>query len=145
MRSSETSVHIRSTRQHLNSNLVDLHLQMAYNMESYVVCHCFVKCISNRNVFEMLICSCLYIYICTSSFYQELVFKVEVEVTLRLTASQSVWLGAEPTLGLVTRYYFLSESCGLVSMGRPLSREDGSAVCSAITQWSESRRTRNHT
>jgi hypothetical protein len=35
----------------------------------------------------------------------------------------------------------LSESCGLVSVGR----EDGSAVCSAITQWSKSRRTHNHT
>jgi hypothetical protein len=39
----------------------------------------------------------------------------------------------------------LSEICGLVSMGRPLWREDGSAVCSVITQWSESLRTRNHT
>jgi hypothetical protein len=27
--------------------------------------------------------------------------------------------------------------------GRPLWREDGSAICSVITQWSESRRTRN--
>jgi hypothetical protein len=41
--------------------------------------------------------------------------------------------------------YFLSQICCLVSMGRPLSREDWSAVCSAITQLSESRRTRNHT
>jgi hypothetical protein len=39
----------------------------------------------------------------------------------------------------------LSEICGLVSMGRPLWREDGSAICSAIAQWSESPRTRNHT
>jgi hypothetical protein len=39
----------------------------------------------------------------------------------------------------------MSESCSLVSVGRPLRREDGSAACSAITQWSESRRTRNHT
>jgi hypothetical protein len=39
----------------------------------------------------------------------------------------------------------LSESFGPVSVGRPLKREDGSAVCSEITQWSESRRTRNHT
>jgi hypothetical protein len=38
----------------------------------------------------------------------------------------------------------LSEICGLVSVGLPLWREDGSAICSAITQWSESRRTRNH-
>jgi hypothetical protein len=33
----------------------------------------------------------------------------EVKVTLRLTVSQSVCLGVEPTLGLVTRYCFLSE------------------------------------
>jgi hypothetical protein len=39
----------------------------------------------------------------------------------------------------------LSESCGLVSVGRPLWREDGSAICSVITQWSESRKTRNRT
>jgi hypothetical protein len=39
----------------------------------------------------------------------------------------------------------LSEICGLVSVGRPLWREEGSAVCSVIIQWSESRRTRNHT
>jgi hypothetical protein len=29
--------------------------------------------------------------------------------------------GIEPTLGLVTRYYFLSESCFLVSVGRPVT------------------------
>jgi hypothetical protein len=39
----------------------------------------------------------------------------------------------------------LSEICGLVSVGRPLWREDGSVICSVITQWSESLRTRNHT
>jgi hypothetical protein len=39
----------------------------------------------------------------------------------------------------------LSEICGLVSVGCPLWWEDGSAICSAITQRSESRRTRNHT
>jgi hypothetical protein len=38
----------------------------------------------------------------------------------------------------------LSESWGLVSVRRSLWREDGSAICSAITQWSESRRTCNH-
>jgi hypothetical protein len=36
----------------------------------------------------------------------------------------------------------LSEICGLVSLGRPLWREDWS---SAIILWFESRRTRNHT
>jgi hypothetical protein len=44
---------------------------------------------------------------------------VEVEVTLRLTVSQRVYPGVEPTLGLVTRYYFLSEGCCLVSVGAP--------------------------
>jgi hypothetical protein len=39
----------------------------------------------------------------------------------------------------------LSEIFGLVSIGRPLWREDGSAICRAITQWSESLRTRNQT
>jgi hypothetical protein len=48
-------------------------------------------------------------------------------------------------VGLATRYYFLSKGCCLVSVGRPLWREDGSAICSVITQCSESRRTRNHT
>jgi hypothetical protein len=38
-----------------------------------------------------------------------------------------------------------SESCCLVSVERPLCREGGSAICSVITQWSESLRTRNHT
>jgi hypothetical protein len=36
------------------------------------------------------------------------------------SVSQSVCLGVEPTLGLVTRYYFLSEGCCLVSVGRPV-------------------------
>jgi hypothetical protein len=41
----------------------------------------------------------------------------EVEVTLRLTVGQPVFSGVEPTLGLVTKYYFLMmmyESCCLV-------------------------------
>jgi hypothetical protein len=35
----------------------------------------------------------------------------EAEVTLRLTVGQSACLGVKPTLGFVTKYYFLSESC----------------------------------
>jgi hypothetical protein len=59
---------------------------------------------------------------------------LEVEIKLQLTVSQSVCQGIEPTLGLVTRYYFcarrlLSESCRLVSLGRPLWREVGSVTC----------------
>jgi hypothetical protein len=34
---------------------------------------------------------------------------IEVEVKLQLTVSQSLCQGIEPFLGLVTRYYFLSE------------------------------------
>jgi hypothetical protein len=46
---------------------------------------------------------------------------------------------------LLTVRRILSGSCSLVSVGRPLWREEGSAVCSAITQWSKSRRTRSYT
>jgi hypothetical protein len=74
----------------------------------------------------------------------------EVEVALRLTASQSVCLGVGHPFGahdqiLLPVGTLLSEICGLVSMGRPLWREDWSAICSVFTQWSESLRTRNHT
>jgi hypothetical protein len=66
------------------------------------------------------------------------------------SVSQYVLVSSTP-VGLATRYYVLPvgmlmpEICGLASVGRPLWREDGSAVCSVITQCSESRRTRNHT
>jgi hypothetical protein len=45
--------------------------------------------------------------------------KVKVKVTLRLTVGQSVSLGIEPCLGLITRYLFLFESYGLVFCGAP--------------------------
>jgi hypothetical protein len=49
---------------------------------------------------------------------------VEVEVTLRLTISQSVCLGIEYPCGISDQILFpvgmlLSEICGLVSIGRP--------------------------
>jgi hypothetical protein len=73
---------------------------------------------------------------------------LEAEVNLRLTVSQSVCLGVEPTLTydqmLFPAWRLLSESCCLLHVRRPLWREDGSVVCSVIPQWSESRRTRNH-
>jgi hypothetical protein len=47
---------------------------------------------------------------------------LKVKVTLRLTVSQSVSLGVEPHLGLMTRYLILFDSYGLVSVGR-LSNE----------------------
>jgi hypothetical protein len=45
------------------------------------------------------------------------------------SVSQSVSLGIEPHLGPMTRYLFLSDSYVLVSVGRPLWREDGSVFC----------------
>jgi hypothetical protein len=64
--------------------------------------------------------------------------------------SQSVCLGIEHPCGTCNQILFsvgmlLSEICGLVSMGHPLWREDGSAICSVITLWSELLRTWNHT
>jgi hypothetical protein len=40
-------------------------------------------------------------------------FQLKVKVRLQLTVSQSLCQGIEPILGLVTRYYFLSEGCFL--------------------------------
>jgi hypothetical protein len=53
----------------------------------------------------------------------------KVKVTLRLTVSQSVYLGVEPRLGLMTRCFFLFESYCPVHVGRPLWREFGSVIC----------------
>jgi hypothetical protein len=72
-------------------------------------------------------------------------WRAEVETT----DSQSVCLGIEYHCGTCEQILFpvgilQSEICGLVTVGRPLWREDGSVICSVITQWSESPRTRNH-
>jgi hypothetical protein len=45
------------------------------------------------------------------------------------SVSQSVSLGVETHLGLMTRYLLLSDSYGLVFVGRPLWREDWSVFC----------------
>jgi hypothetical protein len=50
-------------------------------------------------------------------FYQ---VKVKVKVTLRLTVGQSVSLGVESHLRLMTRYLLLFDSYSLVFVGRPL-------------------------
>jgi hypothetical protein len=44
----------------------------------------------------------------------------KVKVTLRLTVGQSVNLGVEPHLGLMTRYLLHFDFYGLVFLGRPL-------------------------
>jgi hypothetical protein len=46
----------------------------------------------------------------------------------RRSAGQSV-LEQSTHLGLTTRSWLLSDSCGFVGLGRPLWREDGSVVC----------------
>jgi hypothetical protein len=66
------------------------------------------------------------------------------------TDSQSVCLGIEHPFGtchqiLLLFGMLLSAICRILSVGLLLWREDGSAICSAIIQWSESPRTRNHT
>jgi hypothetical protein len=55
-------------------------------------------------------------------------YNLEVEVTLRLTVSQSLCLGIEYPCGTCDQILFpvgmlLSEICGLVFVGRPLSDE----------------------
>jgi hypothetical protein len=45
--------------------------------------------------------------------------KVKVKVTLRLTISQSVCLGVEPHLGLMTGDLLLFDKHGRVVVGRP--------------------------
>jgi hypothetical protein len=63
------------------------------------------------------------------------VSSVKVKVTLRLTISQSVSLGVEPPLGLLTRYLLLFDSYGLVHVGRSLWREDASVVYNCCWPW----------
>jgi hypothetical protein len=48
------------------------------------------------------------------------VVKKKVKVMLRLMVNQSLSFGVNFTLELVKRYYFMYESCCVVSMGRPL-------------------------
>jgi hypothetical protein len=59
---------------------------------------------------------------CALSHYSDIYLKVKVKVkvTLQLTVGQSVSLGVEPHLGLMTRYLLLFDSYGLVFVGRPL-------------------------
>jgi hypothetical protein len=49
------------------------------------------------------------------------------------SVSQSVCLGVKFTLELVTLYYSLSESCCVVSVGRPLWWEVGSVSCQSLS------------
>jgi hypothetical protein len=70
------------------------------------------------------------------------------EVRLLYDWRSVIVLVSSTLVGLATRYYFLSECCclkfPLLFLWDTLS-DERSAICSVITQWSESRRTRNHT
>jgi hypothetical protein len=81
-------------------------------------------------------------------YYSE---RLTVEVTLRLTVSQSVSLGVEPHLGLMTRYILLFDNYGLCFCGAPsLTRGRVCllymllALASAVFLESESLGTRDH-
>jgi hypothetical protein len=77
------------------------------------------------------------------------IMDIEVEVTLRLTASQSVCLAFEHPFGAYGWIFLFPFLCRKIALlfvlGRPLWREDGSVIYSAICQWPESRRTHSHT
>jgi hypothetical protein len=60
--------------------------------------------------------------------------QVKVKVTLRLTVSQSVSLGVEPHLGIMTRYLICLTVRVLFFMSRPLWLEDRSVICTCC--WS---------
>jgi hypothetical protein len=70
----------------------------------------------------------IYLYNCFWALPVQKV-KVKVKVMLQLMVGQSVCLGVKFTLELVTRYYFMSESCYVVSVGHPLWREIRSVSC----------------
>jgi uncharacterized iron-regulated membrane protein len=73
---------------------------------------------------------------------------IEVKVTLRLTASQYVLvLGTPfgPHYQIVLFPFFCLKIALFFVLGHLLWWEDGSVICSAICQWSESRRNHNHT
>jgi hypothetical protein len=64
------------------------------------------------------------------------------------SVSQYVLVLGTP-LGPMARFFFFLLFCRKIALlfvfGRPLWREEGAVICSAICQWSESRRFHNHT
>jgi hypothetical protein len=75
--------------------------------------------------------------------------EAKVEVTLWLTVSQSACICVGHPFGgpwpEFTFPFFCRKIALLFVLGRPLWREDGSVICSAICRWSQSQRTHNHT
>jgi hypothetical protein len=73
-------------------------------------------------------------------------FEVRVRFIFRPTESRPVRLDVGPPLGRWPDFKFVRVTTifFLLHVSSPLWREDGSLISSAITQWLESRRTRNH-
>jgi hypothetical protein len=65
------------------------------------------------------------------------------------TISRPIRLGIGHPFGahdqIFSLLFFFRAITLLLVLGRPLWREDGAVICSAICQWSESRRTQNYT
>jgi hypothetical protein len=72
-----------------------------------------------------------------------------VELMMWPTVILPVWLGVGHPFGTQDQTFLFLFFCRkivlLFVLGLPLWREDGSVLCSAICQWSESRRTHNRT
>jgi hypothetical protein len=70
--------------------------------------------------------------------------RIKVKVTLRLTVNQSVSLGSEPHLGIMTKYLLLFNSYRLVFVGRVCLLYMLLTLSSAVFLGSESLGTRDH-
>jgi hypothetical protein len=72
-----------------------------------------------------------------------------VELMLWLTVSRPIRLGVRHPFGTRDQIFLFPFFCRTTPLffvlRCPLWREDGSVICRAICQWSESRRTHNHT
>jgi hypothetical protein len=102
----------------------------------------------------------LFLYVC-ESVYQLLNSWINLQEAWRVSksklkllydwqsVSQSVSLGVGHPVEAHDQILIFPFVCRKIDLlfvlGRPLWREDGPVICSAICQWSESRRTRNHT
>jgi hypothetical protein len=111
IRSHETRVH----RLNIKERSRKCDLRLLYSSGIFMVMKCKEKCHLHYHYTS-----------CSLSWLK--MKQVKVKVTLRLTVSQSdsqSWCQA-PSVGPTTRYLLLYDSYGLVLVGRPLWREDGS-------------------
>jgi hypothetical protein len=115
-------IYIHTHTQKCEFRRVCMHMCMLYVCTSYVSCVYIVTCFLGSRPIQRFVARqqlCKYATI-LQALLGSLSQKVKVKVTLRLTVGQSVILGVEPHMGLMTRYLFLFDSYGLVFVGRPL-------------------------